>query len=279
MNLTDYRRTPLTAVVEAVRQEAERHGVAILHSELVGLIPQQAMVDTAAGILRLNTLEPEQILETRLAEAQAEASSEAAFIERLAEATATPGGGAAAAYAAAIASALVGMVARLTEGKKKYAEVEPRMRAMAEAADDLRRRLTAAAAKDSAAFEGVLQAMRLPQGSEPERTLRSAAIEQATRHAASVPLEVALDATLVAELGAEAAELGNVNAISDAASAVALARAALQAAALNVRINAKSLADPSPSSEWERALEAAADRVDRAEHRTAAAVKLRAGLG
>ena len=67
--------------------------------------------------------------------------------------------------------------------------------------------------------------------------------------------------------------------LSDAASAVALARAALQAAALNVRINAHSLADPSAAAEWGRALEEAARRVTQAEQRTAAAVKARAGLG
>jgi len=92
-------------------------------------------------------------------------------------------------------------------------------------------------------------------------------------------LEVARDAAQVAELGAEAAEVANVNAISDAASAVALARAALQAAALNVRINALSLADPSAAADWGRALEEAARRVTQAEQRTAAAVKSRAGLG
>ena len=279
MNLTDYRRTSLATVVEAVRQEAERQGAGILRSELVGLIPQQAMMDTAAAVLQLEDFEPGQILETRLAEAQAEAASETAFLESLAEGSATPGGGAAAAYAGAMASALVGMVARLTQGKKKYATIEPRMRAIAEAADGLRGRLAAATASDSAAFEAVLRAMRLPQETEQERGLRAAAIEQSTRTAALVPLEVARDAALVAELGAEAAEVASVNAISDAASAVALARAALQAAALNVRINALSLADPSAAADWGRALEEAAGRVTQAEQRTAAAVKSRAGLG
>jgi glutamate formiminotransferase/formiminotetrahydrofolate cyclodeaminase len=279
MNLTDYRRTSLPTVVEAVRREAEHLGVGVLRSELVGLIPQQAMIDTAAAALRLEGFQAGQVLETRLAEAQAEAASETDFLERLAEGTATPGGGAAAAYAAAMASALVAMVARLTQGKKKYADVEPRMRAIVEQADELRRGFAAATAKDSAAFEAVLQAMRLPQESEDEKGRRAASIEQATRTAALVPLEVARDAARVAELGAEAAETANVNAISDAASAVALARASLQAAALNVRINAGALSDRSAAADWERALEVAAQRVDLAEQRTEAAVKSRAGLG
>jgi glutamate formiminotransferase/formiminotetrahydrofolate cyclodeaminase len=126
------------------------------------------------------------------------------------------------------------MVARLTLGKKKYAEVELRMQALAAAADGLRGRLTTAAVEDSAAFEAVLEAMRLPQTSDAEKRARASALDGATRRAALVPLAVALNAAQVAELAAETAEVGNVNAISDAASAVALARAALQAASLNV---------------------------------------------
>jgi glutamate formiminotransferase/formiminotetrahydrofolate cyclodeaminase len=279
MNLTDYRRTSLPTVIEAVRREAERLGVGILHSELVGLIPQQAMIDTAATALGLEAFEPRQVLETRMAEAQAETASAPDFLESLAEGAATPGGGAAAAYTAAMAAALVAMVARLTLGKQKYAAVEPRMLAITAAADDLRHRLTSATARDSAAFEAVLQAMRFPRETEAERGKRAAAIDQATRAAAIIPLEVAVDAAQVAELAAEAAEAGNVNAISDAASAVALARAALQAAALNVRINAHALADPSAADTWERTLDESESRLQQAEQRTAAAVKARAGIG
>jgi glutamate formiminotransferase/formiminotetrahydrofolate cyclodeaminase len=279
MNLTDYRRTSLPTVVAAVRHEAERLGTGILRSELVGLIPQQAMIDTAAASLHLEDFEPGQVLESRLAAVQAAAAAEAGFLEKLAEGTPTPGGGAAAAQAAAMGAALVGMVARLTQGKKKYSAVEERMRAMIGQADDLRRRLAAATAEDSAAFESVLQAMRMPQGTADEKSGRAAAVEQATRKAALVPLQVAHDAGRVAELGAEAAEVGNMNAISDAASAVALAAAAIQAAALNVRINAQSLADPSGAAEWERALQEDTLLSQRAQHRTAAALKARAGIG
>jgi glutamate formiminotransferase/formiminotetrahydrofolate cyclodeaminase len=279
MNLTDFRRTSLPTVVEAVRLEAERHGVAILRSELVGLIPQEALIEAAASALHLEGFGPEQVLEVRLAQARAEAGTPDDFIESLAAGTATPGGGAAAAYAAAMASALAGMVARLTLGKKKYAEVEARMRLLAEAADDLRRDLTSAVAKDSAAFEEVLRAMRLSRQTENEQSARAAAIERATRQAALLPLDVALKTAQTAELAAEAAEVGNVNAISDAASAVALARAALHAASLNVRINARALADASASAEWEAELQKAVRRLEAAEQRTAAALRSRANIG
>jgi glutamate formiminotransferase/formiminotetrahydrofolate cyclodeaminase len=278
MNLTDFRRTSLPTVVEAVRREAEQLGVAILRSELVGLIPQQAMIDTAATTLHLEGFEPAQVLEVRLAEARTQASQED-FIERLAAPTATPGGGAAAAFAAAMASALVGMVAGLTRGKKKYAAVETKVGELAETADALRRELAAAVSRDSEAFEAVLRAMRLPKETDGEKTLRAEAIEMATRGAALVPLDVALAAARTGELAAELAELGNVNAISDAASAVALARAAFEAASLNVRINAQALSEPSARTEWVTALDAAARRLSEAESRAARAVRERAGLG
>jgi glutamate formiminotransferase/formiminotetrahydrofolate cyclodeaminase len=93
-----------------------------------------------------------------------------------------------------------------------------------------------------------------------------------------VPLSVAVLAAQAAELGAEAAEVGNVNAISDAASAVALARAALSAAALNVRINARSLADPLAAADWERRLNEAEQRAEAAGQRVTLALRSRSAL-
>jgi len=279
MNLTDHSRTPLARVVELVRREAARHGVGIDRSELVGLLPQQAMIDAAAWYLQLDKFERGQILESRLETLRPTAApGDPGFLDRLADATPTPGGGSAAATAAAMAAALAGMVARLTIGRKKYAVLESRMETVAATADELRASLSAAVGDDAAAFEAVLEAMRLPHTTEAETSTRSQAIEQATRQAARVPLSVALAAADVAELAAEVAEIGNANAISDAATAVALARAAIQAAALNVRINAKTLSDQSPVADWQQALGAASQRAEAAEHRVGVALKARAGL-
>ena len=100
MNLTNYRGTPVARVVEMIRREAARYGVGIHHSELVGLIPQEALVEAARWYLQLDQFEPEQILEYRLAAAQQEASGSASqnFLDALAEGTPAPGGGSAAAY-------------------------------------------------------------------------------------------------------------------------------------------------------------------------------------
>jgi glutamate formiminotransferase/formiminotetrahydrofolate cyclodeaminase len=249
MNLTNYRQSPVGRVVEMIRREAQRYGVAIHHSELVGLIPQEALFEAATWYLQLDGFNLEQVLEQKLYEVQAAAplenipTQEPSFLDRLAAGTAAPGGGSAAAYAGAAGAALVAMVARLTVGKKKYAAVEAEMYDLVEKAEQLRSALTAAIQEDSAAFEVVMAAMRLPKTTQEEQAARATALENATLDAISVPLRVSSLAVNVIELALKAASVGNVNAISDAASGVALGRAALTGAGLNVRINCSSLQD------------------------------------
>ncbi len=256
MNLTNTRQTPVFRVVEMVRREAQRYGVAIHHSELVGLIPQEALIDSAVWYMQLDGFQPEQILEQRLYEALAEnpavqsAAREPGFLDRLAAATPTPGGGSAAAYAGASAAALVAMVARLTVGKKKYAGVEAQMWALIDEAENLRAALTRAVEEDAQSFDAILTAMRLPKSTPEEQNTRAAQIDRATLHAAEVPLHTAEMTVRVLELAAQAASIANLNAISDAASAAALARAALTSAGLNVRINCHSLQDAAPAAPY-----------------------------
>jgi glutamate formiminotransferase / formiminotetrahydrofolate cyclodeaminase len=251
MNLTNFHLSPLARVVEFVRREAARYGVGVHHSELVGLIPQDALVDAAQWYLQMDGFHPTQLLENRLFEASATtaASSPTAhptgFLDDLAAGTATPGGGSAAAHTAAAAAALVAMVCRLTIGKKKYAAVEPRMWAMIEQAETLRSQLTQAVSEDAAAYEAVMAALRLPKETDAQHRARTQAIEQATLRASDVPLQVARKAAQVLDLAVEAAGTANVNAISDAASGAALAQAALTGAGLNVRINVPNLQDRS----------------------------------
>jgi glutamate formiminotransferase/formiminotetrahydrofolate cyclodeaminase len=135
------------------------------------------------------------------------------------------------------------MVARVTIGKKKYASVEDLMRKIEQQAESLRSDLTVAVEADAEAFEDVLAAYRLPKDTPEDETHRANAIETATLHAAEIPLSVAQKAVEILRLSGEAVEHGNLNAISDAGSAVALAGASLTGAALNVRINATALMD------------------------------------
>ena len=264
MNLTNFSKTPLARVVELVRREAARYGVSITRSELVGLIPQAALIDAAQWYLQLDNLEADQILENQLTGEEQEEKKEkkadvddeeagvasADFIESLAAGTATPGGGAASAYAGAMAAALVSMVARLTIGKKKYADVEAQMQSVLDNAERLRAEMSAAAQDDAAAFEAVMAAFRLPRETDEEQTARAEAIDQAYIRAAEVPLRTARNAVALLGLAGMAAEKGNLNALSDAGSAAYLARAALAGAALNVRANAAIVQDRQAATAW-----------------------------
>jgi len=246
MNLTNFRKTSIHGVVETIRRMAERYGVMIHHSELVGLIPQEALNDSACWYLQLDDFKTDQILERKLERVQAESATYAlteTFSDQLASGTPTPGGGAAAAHTGALGAAMVAMVARLTAGRKKYADVGERMVEVVEEAEQLRRSLTDAVKEDSAAFDAYMVALRLPKGTLEEQQARREAMNIATIGAAQVPLEVAQRAVRVMELALEVADKGNPNAISDAGSAAAHARAALFAAGLNVRINLRDIPD------------------------------------
>jgi glutamate formiminotransferase/formiminotetrahydrofolate cyclodeaminase len=148
-----------------------------------------------------------------------------------------------------MAAALILMVARLTIGKKKYVEVEEQMRAIEQRALQLRQELTQAVSEDAAAFQGVMAAFRMPKNTQEEKSLRDDRIQAATLDAAQVPLAVARLCLELLELAQEVIQHGNLNAISDAGSAASLAGAALNGAALNVRINVPGLDDQEVSSE------------------------------
>ena len=255
MNLTDYRQTPLARVVETIRREALRYGVGIHHSELVGLIPQEALVDVAVWYTQLDQFSPEQVLETRLAASTDQEtgslendSARTVFLDALSAAVPAPGGGSAAAYAGAMGAGLVSMVAGLTIGRKKYVAEEERMKAILAESEQLRAELNAAVAEDAAAFGAVMAAFQLSKDTPEQARQRADKIEIATLNAARVPLEVTRKALRVIELGAIVTAFGNLNAISDGVSGAAMARAALTAAGTNVRINVNSLADKTSGS-------------------------------
>jgi glutamate formiminotransferase/formiminotetrahydrofolate cyclodeaminase len=248
MNLTNYKATPPERVVETIRREAERYGVGIHHSELVGLIPEDALIDAAVWYMQLDQFEPDQILERRLQaslKGQAEGSRAAAqdFLDELAADSPTPGGGSAAAYSGAAAAALVAMVARVTIGKKKYAAVEKQMQSVVESAEALRASLTAAVKEDAAAFEAVMAAFRLPKEKAEQEQARLDAIQTAILNAARVPLQVARQLVEVMKLTEVVVEHGNLNAITDGGTGAELARAAFNGASMNIRINLDGLQD------------------------------------
>ncbi len=269
MNLTNFHKTPIARVVETVRREAARYGCTIVKTELVGLTPQEALIDAAQWYLQFDMFEHGQILENKLREAlsgETKSIMPNAFLEATAAGTATPGGGAVAALAGALAAALAGMGARLTIGKKKYARVDSQMKDIAARADGLRAKLTESIDADSAAFEEVMAAMRLPKETPDEIAGRNRQIQAATQQATDVPLHTARLCLEALGLVHFVAANGNPNTLSDAASAAFMARAAIDAAGMNVRINAAALEDKSLAQryvdEWKSIRGQASMRTD-----------------
>jgi glutamate formiminotransferase/formiminotetrahydrofolate cyclodeaminase len=247
MNLTNFRKTPPGRVVEMIRREAAAYGVAIHHSELVGLIPQAALTDAAGWYMQMEGFKPEQVLENRLSEllASQPASTStvltASFLDELASGKATPGGGAASAFAGAMAAALAGMVARSTVNKAKYAGVKDEMWALTEQAEALRANLTALVDQDSLVFQNLMAANALPQETAEQLSQRRLAIENAKIKAAEVPLRVCRSALQALQLAVKAASAGNQNAIADAVNGGILAQACLNGSAVNARVNLHGL--------------------------------------
>ena len=252
MNLTDFTKTPVYRVLETIRREAARYGALVTHTELVGLIPERALVDAARWYLQLDLFDPDQILEHKLA--AMDEGAPLGFLDSVASSEPAPGGGAVSALAGALAAGLAAMVGRLTAGKRKYADVSEEMRVLIVQAEELRASLTARIDEDTAAFNAVMAAYKLPKGSDEEKAARSAAIQTAMAGAAEVPLSTARDALAAMELALVVALKGNVNAVTDAGTAAWMAMAAIQGAALNVRINATSVKDAELSQSWLDAL-------------------------
>ena len=165
------------------------------------------------------------------------------FSEALASKEPTPGGGGASAYAGALASALASMVGNLTVGKKKYADVEKRVQSELLELADTRLRLLELIDADAAAFAPLAAAYGMPRGTDEEAAAQKAALQAALVDACEVPLEIMRQCVQVVESCVFLAKHGSVLAVSDAGAGAVLAKAALLAASLNVRINIASMDD------------------------------------
>jgi glutamate formiminotransferase/formiminotetrahydrofolate cyclodeaminase len=287
MNLTNFHDTPIARVVEFVRREAERYGIGIHHSELVGLIPQEALVDAAVWYTQLDQFDKQQILERRLYADNGQRTTDhglsskvngPSFLDELASALPAPGGGSAAAYAGAMGAALVSMVSGLTIGRKKYAEVEAEMQAVHVLAEKLRAEMTQTVEDDAASFEAVIGAFKLPKETEEQQKVRRAAIQLATMNAAYVPLQSVERSVKIMELAIKCAEHGNLNAISDAMSGFAMSRASLTAAAANVRINVNSLPEVEAGAGYLKELAELEKKADTLEKKIRKVMKDRGGI-
>ena len=244
MNLVDIDKTPMHRAYGMVRMEAEALGVTPTWSEIVGLVPERALVDAGVRHVRLGGFSPSMILERRVREAMGGGESLASFVASVAAPTPTPGGGSVAAHVGALGAALAQMVAGLTVGKKKYASVDAEMKELTVRAAALSKTLAALAKRDAESYAAVAEAHRLRKEPAAAAETRRTAIREALLGASEVPLETARACTEVAALAARVAAHGNQNAVSDAGVAALLAEAACRGAAYNVRINVAALDEP-----------------------------------
>lgn len=180
------------------------------------------------------------------------------FLNKVAGSDPVPGGGSIAALNGAIASALAAMVANLTIGKKNYADCEELMKQIAERAAGLKEEFVADVDRDSEAYDRVFACFKMPNATDEEKAARSAAIQEATKFAAQVPMEVARRAYGLMDTIAQVARKGNQNAVTDACVAMMAARSAVLAALMNVRINLGLLKD----KEFALAMQAEADGLE-----------------
>ena len=170
-----------------------------------------------------------------------------------------PGGGSISALCGSIAAALTEMVASLTIGKKKYAEVEEQMKQLAERVQQIRQQLILDVDRDSEAYNVVFAAFQMPKETDEEKAARSAQIQEATKIAANVPMEVARRVYSLLSDIEEVVSNGNQNAVTDGCVAMMSARNAIIGALFNVRINLTSIKD----EQYVADMTAEADRLER----------------
>jgi glutamate formiminotransferase/formiminotetrahydrofolate cyclodeaminase len=264
MNLVNYKVTPPHAVFDECVRLAEGHGARVTGSELVGLIPLEAVLEAgrhylhaqkrttgvpeeelihiavlSMGMSELYPFEPaKKIIEYQFrTEGPLVGMKVGAFADVLSTDAPAPGGGSVAALCGALSGALSSMVASLTHGKKGYEGSFEEMESAGVRAQALKAAFLDDVDRDTEAFNRVMEAMRLPKATEADRSARDAAIEEATRGATLVPLGVLRRALDACELARVVVEKGNRNSVSDGGVAALAARTAAEGAFLNVIIN------------------------------------------
>lgn len=243
MNLTDYHKSELFKAYELVKLFADRHGVQVVGSEIVGLTPMDALVDSAEFYLRLENFNREQILEKRIFAPQPTTLTDmslATFSEEVASRKATPGGGSVAAYMGALSAGLLAMVGRITLGKKDRPKDAEHLESAVKLGEELRAKFLKLVVDDSESFNEVMKAFKIPK---EQTDTRKKAIQDATKKAAEVPLTTLENSVQTLRLAQRVAEHGTTNALSDVSTSIAAAGAASKGAASNVNVNLDSLDD------------------------------------
>jgi formiminotetrahydrofolate cyclodeaminase len=246
INLTDFEQTPIHRVFEMVRSEAERYGVSICNSEIVGLIPAKALEMAAEFYLQLDQFTPDLVLENRLNTAIESRKSLCSmdvsqFVDSVSKAETIPGGGSVSALAGALAAALGKMTIGFSLGRKKYETQKDKFERDMASLEKFLPALEFAVDEDSRAYAGVMEALKLPKGSEEETTIRDQKLSDALMGATVVPLEVAANSSSILKLLLSLKNNSNPHLASDLNVGIWLAIAAIKGALENVQTNLSSL--------------------------------------
>ncbi|MCX7994468.1 MAG: glutamate formimidoyltransferase [candidate division WOR-3 bacterium] len=239
INMTNYLGTPLYRVFEMVKLEAQRYGVTIRESEIVGLVPEKALIDTAIFYLQLNRFKENQILEYHLRGIVKKEESLYEFLSQLADATPTPGGGSVAALQGALGVALLSMVTGLTVKKTGDYELKESQGLLRSAVNKFYKMIE----EDRNAFDSVMKAYGLPKTTEEEKAFRSRAIQEALTKATEVPLSVCEEIIKLYPYAEILLNKGLKTAISDVGVAIYSLHSGFLSARANVLINLPSLTD------------------------------------
>ena len=181
------------------------------------------------------------------------------FIDKVTGNDPVPGGGSVSALNGSLAASLAAMVANLTVGRKKYAEVNDEMEGLSARLTGLSAQLLNDVDRDAEAYDRVFAAFKLPKEANEEKAVRTEAIQRETKYAAEVPMEVARTVHAMLPLIDTVARKGNSNAVTDACVAMMCARTAVLGALLNVRINLTSITDEA----FVKEMSAEAERLER----------------
>ncbi len=244
LNLTHPKRTKIHQVLEVVRNEARRFGATVIETEIVGMIPLFALLDALRYYLQPEKLDESMILDLYYLGGSEDPTkktfTEMSLIEfgnQVRRARATPGGGSVAAAIGSFGAALVCMVTGLSLSGRRFAAIKEEMLEHRHAAENDRGVLMGLVETDSSAFDEVMALFKMPEETEAEKKKKADAIEEATIKAASIPLDTMRHSFNAMIHAKAAAAKGNANAITDAGVAAHALMAAMEGAALNVRIN------------------------------------------
>ena len=244
MNLTDYRKTSMLTVFNEISRQAAQAGVKVVESEVIGVLPSDALEGIAKEALKLTEFKPDQIIEHKLYQSKQDVfKSPEPFVEATASKKSTPGGGSVSALAGSLGAALGQMVFELTKNSKKYKHLAPELEPYNQKINELKQKLFHLVQKDCEAYQGFINAKKMKKETQEEKDKRKKAMLDATIKSTLVPLDIMATSLEVMKLLPIIGEKGNPNAVTDIGVGNYLSYAAIQGAMLNIRINLSMLKD------------------------------------